>query len=207
MEPERILDYWFGPLDKRDPPTLEGMQACLQLWFGESSATDGHVRAAFAAELREAAEPSLHAWEHTSRGSLALVILRDQFSRNAYRGTPRAFALDASALEVAERGIARGLDLTLSAPERVIFYLPIMHAEDRAMQARSLELYLALCAGVPAHLKPAFALVEDAARKHHAIVERFGRYPHRNRALGRPSTAEEEAFLADPASSYQPKRG
>jgi uncharacterized protein (DUF924 family) len=202
---ENVLRYWFGDA-QGSPVTLEAMRGRLALWFGESNDTDDHVRRTFAVELEDAAAGRLEAWADTPRGRLALVVVCDQFSRNAYRGTPRAFALDDHALALAEAGLSAGASGEMNAAERVAFYLPLMHAEDRARQHKSLELYRRLFEDSPTDLHPALSLVVEAAERHARIVERFGRYPHRNDVLGRATTEEEAAFMKQPDSSYQPSK-
>jgi uncharacterized protein (DUF924 family) len=205
LSTRRILNYWFDDAE-RNPLTLEAMRGRLALWFGENRDTDEHIRGTFGAELAAAAAGELHSWAETPQGSLALIVLLDQFSRNAYRGTARAFALDAQALALTEAGLIAGFDLDFNAAQRVAFYLPIMHAENVALQRRSLALYRRVLDESPEELRPALLLVNEAAEKHAGIVERFGRYPHRNEAVGRATTPEEAAFMAQPGSSYQPSK-
>lgn len=205
MHAEQILSYWFGDADAT-PVRLDALKARLGLWFGESKETDAHISSTFAAHLEAAAAGQLDAWAETPRGSLALIVLFDQFSRNAYRGTPRAYALDQRALELTEAGLAAGFDKDFNVAHRIAFYLPVMHAEDRALQKRSLELYRRLLAECPEELRPALLLVNDAADRHARIIERFGRYPHRNTSVGRATTPEEAAFLEEADSSYQPPK-
>ena len=131
-------------------------------------------------------------WRTTARGMLAAVIALDQFPRNLYRGDPRAFAADPAALALATEAVERGLDRAMSIDERKFLYLPFEHSEDPAVQARSVEL---------------FAALEDEdtlgyALRHKEIIDRFGRFPHRNEVLGRESTPEEIEFLKEPDSSF-----
>ena len=175
---EKILEYWFADAD-RDPLTLDVMNGRLKLWFGERPETDEHIRAHFGAELAAARAGERGSWARTPRGSLALVVMLDQFSRNAYRGTAEAFASDAQSLA-------------------------LMHAEDRALSDRCLALYLQLVDESDPSLRPAMDRVKDATERHHRIVQQFGRYPHRNAVLGRATTPEEETFMKAPDSSYQP---
>ena len=202
---DKILEYWFADAD-RAPVTLDAMKGRLALWFGERPETDEHIRAHFGAELAAARAGERSAWAETPRGSLALVVVLDQFSRNAYRGTPEAFASDAQSLAVMEAGIAAGFDRGLNVAQRVAYYLPLMHAEDRASSDRCLALYLGLVDEAGASLQPAMRLVKEATERHHRIVQKLGRYPHRNAVLGRASTPEEEAFMKTPDSSYQPSQ-
>lgn len=158
-------------------------------WFGGDPAFDAAVRAALLPAYEDAAAGRLDHWAGTAEGAAALLILLDQVPRNVFRGTPRAFATDAQALAVAERAIARDFDVAPgvnAAPSlRGFFYLPLMHAEDPARQARCVALYRA--AGDDDGLA--------YARLHQDVIARFGRFPHRNPVLGRPMTADEQAYL------------
>ncbi|MDE2513450.1 MAG: DUF924 domain-containing protein [Alphaproteobacteria bacterium] len=167
-----VLHFWFVEL----PP---------HAWFSGDASTDALVRMRFLAlheELRRGLPPgALMAPEP----ALAAVIALDQFPRNLYRGQAETYAADSAALAAAERAVALGFDRAFDPTRRHFFYLPFMHAEDRAMQARSVELCTAL----------GDADVLDYARRHRAVVDRFGRFPHRNAVLGRPSTPDELEFL------------
>src|SRR5690606_34149189 len=137
-------------------------------------------------------------WLDTARGRLAVLILLDQFSRNMFRDTPRMYAYDDHALRIAVEGIERGHDRELPTFHRAFVYLPLMHAEDLAMQERQVEQFEALLASSPPELRSACENFLHFAKLHRDIVARFGRFPHRNAILGRPSTAEETAFLETP---------
>lgn len=169
-------------------------------WFRKDGAFDEALRERFLAAHEAAARGECEAWAGHATGSLALLILLDQFPRNAFRQTPRMYATDAQARAVADRAIAAGHDRAVPAVLRQFFYLPFMHSEALADQARSLALYAALAAEQAAGQaeKAGEASPRDAtrhAREHHDIVTRFGRFPHRNAVLGRSSTAQELAFL------------
>lgn len=187
---DEILHFWFGV------PGPDGFpqEDRTRLWFGGARETDDAIRARFADDVRIAAGGGLDAWGETARGRLALILLLDQFPRNLFRGTPRAFVHDARALQHALAGLAAQQDRRLAPAERAFFYLPLEHAEDLAMQRRSVELYEGLVRafpGVAARLRGFL----DYAIKHHDVIERFGRFPHRNAILGRKSTPDEAAFL------------
>jgi len=154
-------------------------------WFTHDPAFDSEIRARFQPLWQAAAANKLSDWEEASEGALALTILLDQFPRNMFRGEARAFATDSPARAVAERAIARGFDREVPETERVFFYLPFEHSENRADQERSLALVRAT--GDAELLK--------WAQLHADIIERFGRFPHRNVALGRATTPDEQAFL------------
>lgn len=177
--PEDILAFWFGELQPAQ-------------WFRPDAALDASIAARFGNTLVALRLVVPAAWTATARGTLAAVIVLDQFPRNIHRGTPGAFASDADALRLASNAIGKGLDLELTEVERQFLYLPYQHAEDLAVQERSLELYRAL----------GNANVLDFATRHRDIIGRFGRFPHRNAILGRASTAEEAAFLQQPGSSF-----
>jgi uncharacterized protein (DUF924 family) len=154
-------------------------------WFAKDDAFDQTIRERFLGAHEEAAAGKLADWEQTPEGSLALLILLDQFPRNMFRNSARAFATDAQALALAERAIARGDDRRVAPRMRGFFYLPHQHAEDLATQERGVALY---------------AAADDAdglkwAELHADIIRRFGRFPHRNGILGRRTTPDEQAFL------------
>jgi uncharacterized protein (DUF924 family) len=186
--PGEVLDFWFGTLERRGQPRPE--------WFRKDPAFDAEIRARFGATLEAAAARELEAWRASAESILALVVVLDQFSRNIHRGSARAFAQDAHARECAEEAIERGDDLGMLPVERQFLYLPFEHSERLADQERALELFRTLEA-----FEPTRGLLTWAER-HHAVVARFGRFPHRNALLGRASTPEEETFLAQPGSGF-----
>ena len=178
--------FWFGP-----PP-----YASRDQWFRKDPALNAAIRARFGESVAAACAGAYGEWCATPRGALARVLLLDQFTRNVHRDTADAFAGDDRALATADEAIARGFDRVLDPVERQFLYLPFEHAEDAAAQARSLALFGALAqeAGRPDLL--------EWARRHADVIRRFGRYPHRNAALGRASTPEEIAFLATAGSGF-----
>lgn len=185
-----VLDFWFGA------PGSPCRGWPRKQWFSKDPAFDAEIRARFMAEYEAAARGERSAWEHTPYAALAMTIVLDQFPRNMFRGEPRAFATDAAALAVARRTVERGFDRLLLPHERCFLYLPFEHAEDLAAQRRSLALFgsLASCEEVAGAI--------DHARRHFEIIARFGRFPHRNRVLGRESTPEEIEFLKQPGSGF-----
>ena len=188
MQPTDVLAFWFG-----DPPSAQARGE----WFRKDTAFDALVLQRFGAALELALGGGLRHWDAEPAGALARIVVLDQFTRNAYRGTARAFAGDTLALAAARELVRGGGDQLLPPLQRWFAYLPFEHAEDPGAQALSLALFNALAAQDPG--------AEDArvwAVKHHAVVQRFGRFPHRNALLGRLSTAEEEAFLREPGSSF-----
>lgn len=174
-----VIGFWFDELGS------EG-------WFRKDVAVDRTICDRFS-KVYEAltAGAAADSWKSAQR-ALATVIVLDQFPRNMFRGTPQAFATDALACKIADGAIARGLDKKLAAEQRVFLYMPFEHSEDAADQVRAVELISAL--GSPGYTR--FALA------HKRIIDRFGRFPHRNAVLGRPSTPEEEAFLNEPGSGF-----
>ncbi len=200
MQPwQPLLDFWFG--DEADDVLLATRQA--PLWWGKSSETDALLASRFGELAEAAAKGSLAHWADAPSGRLALILLLDQLPRNIHRGTPAAFAQDPLARDLCLKGLSIGADKSLSPLERVFFYLPLEHAESREQQARSVALFEALAAeqaGTSA--QATFAGFADFARRHQVIIERFGRFPHRNDILGRTSTPEEAAFLQQPGSGF-----
>jgi len=182
---EAFLDFWFGPPE--DPERLHHKQ----IWFRSTPEFDAAVRSGFAADHEAAASGALADWEASAESALALVMLLDQVPRNIFRSTKRAFSSDAQALATTRRALARGFDQAVPAAWRVFFYLPFEHSEVLADQLRGLGLLLAL-PPVPGRPEEGHMI-----RLHLEIIERFGRFPHRNAILGRASTAEELAFLEE----------
>ena len=185
-----VLDFWFG--EPGSP--WHGRQR--REWFAKDAAFDGEIRRRFLALHASAALGECDRWAATPRGLLALVIVLDQFSRNLYRDDPRAFAQDERALSGARMMVDAGWDSRLAPVERAFAYLPFEHAECLADQDRAVALFTALEAFEPTRGLLAWA------QKHRAVIARFGRFPHRNAALGRESTPEEAAFLLEPGSRF-----
>jgi uncharacterized protein (DUF924 family) len=186
---EAVLAFWFAPEHAAH-------------WFDADAAFDEAIRTRFAADTGEAAAGRLAGWAASPRGWLALLILLDQFPRNLHRGDPRAWAQDVGAQRVALSGIAEGFDRHLPALQRVFAYLPLEHAENMELQDRSVALFEALCADAPPQERSRFGNFLDYARRHREVIARFGRFPHRNAVLGRASTAEERAYLAQPGAGF-----
>jgi uncharacterized protein (DUF924 family) len=185
-----LIDRWFGPPD--DP----GRETAREIWFKSTLEFDAALRAEFFSDHEAAVAGVLQSWEGSAEGALALVLLLDQIPRNIFRGNPRAYASDPLARTAADRALAHGFDRAVPRAWRGFFYLPFEHSEALADQERALMLFAAL-PPTPEH--------PDSlrhARRHHEIIARFGRFPHRNAILGRASTAEELAFLAEPDSSF-----
>lgn len=177
--PTDVLDFWFAP----------GNEA---RWFQASPDFDEQISRRFALLVEAARAGELDHWATMSDGSLALCLLLDQFPRNIWRGTPRAFSCDEAARRVAAGAIAVGHDLAVPPGRRLFFYLPFEHSEDLADQERCLALMRGLNDSEQLHW----------AERHHAVIARFGRFPHRNAILGRASSPEEVAFLGQPGSTF-----
>jgi len=196
--PDAVHAYWFGTIEN-DARTAEER---AQQWWQKSDGTDRDIRDRFETWVQAAGRGELDAWADGPTDRLALIVLLDQFPRNIYRGLPAAFRYDEQALSLSLEGQRLGQDRALRPVERVFFYLPMEHAESRAMQARSVALFEALLAGVPEAQQAPFETFLDYAVRHRDVIERFGRFPHRNATLGRTSTAEEAAFLEQPGSGF-----
>lgn len=188
---QSILDFWFLP------PDSPGYGLTRAIWFDKNPEFDNQIRTQFGYLVEQALTNGLQDWESTPHTALALILLLDQFTRNIYRNTPRAFAGDSRALAIAQQVVDTGLDRTLLTIQRVFIYLPFEHAEDIDMQARSVALFKRLQQATGAHM-----MDFDYALRHQRIIARFHRFPHRNHILGRPSTPEEQAFLAQPNSGF-----
>lgn len=189
---QEVLDFWFA--DACEDP--ERAQAAHRRWFGTAPDVDRAIRERFAGLVDSALGGGLAAWVAYPRGRLGLVLLLDQFPRNLFRGTSRAFAGDARAGRLALSGIDAGADAPLHPLQCVFLYMPLQHAEDAAMQTRSVRMFESLLAQADEPWRALMQSFVTHARQHRDVIERFGRFPHRNDALGRPSTAEELAYLA-----------
>ena len=185
---DAIHDFWFGDLDDKGLCKSDRHS----LWFGASDATDAFCREQFGSSLALALDEQLQIWAGTDRGLTALVLLLDQFTRNIHRGTAQAFAGDPIALALAQDAIATGRHLRLPVIHRVFLYLPLEHCEDLAVQESCVALFKAL-AQQTGHSQ--FDGFTRYAVAHRDVIAQFGRFPHRNAALGRKSSAAELAYL------------
>ena len=179
MNPQPILHFWFNELSPKQH-------------YAKDAALDEAIRSRFGATLEAAARCELFAWRATPEGRLAEVLVLDQFSRNVYRDSAGAFAQDTLALALAQELVANGQDRSLPLAQRSFAYMPYMHSESALIHSQATVLFS----------QPG---MEDSLRfeqRHQAIIERFGRYPHRNALLGRESTPEELAFLSEPGSAF-----
>ena len=197
--PASILSFWFGS-EGEDDATIAARQAGL--WWRKQADTDRAMRERFAPWLTGAAAGELDHWATAPTGRLALILLTDQFPRSIHRGRAEAFSLDAEARSLCVKGLELGQDRELGPLERAFFYLPLEHSESLEDQRRCVALFTELERIAPGNLRDAFAGFTRFAIAHHDIVMRFGRFPHRNRVLGRPNTAEEAVYLAGDAPGF-----
>ncbi|GAB2795014.1 DUF924 family protein [Halomonas shantousis] len=179
LHPEDVLEFWFETLAPRQ-------------WFVKDEALDSEIARRFGDLLAAAGRCELWPWRRTDAGRLAEIVVLDQFPRNVHRGTPDAFANDPLALALAQEAVAQGVDSRLDPDRRAFVYMPFMHSESLAIHEQALRLFD----------QPGLEGSLDYERRHHAILVRFGRYPHRNAVLGRLSSEAEQAFLETPGSSF-----
>ncbi|MGE0860591.1 MAG: DUF924 family protein [Gammaproteobacteria bacterium] len=189
---EHVLATWFE--DFNDEPAV--VERHLARWFSVDPAYDAHLRQTLGPACEHALAGGYQSWSDNADGRLALIVLLDQVTRNIHRGTARAFAGDARAYALATDAIASGLDRQVGFMRRSFYYMPLEHAEDLGAQQRYLEISLAREREAPPDLLRFVRDYTAAGREHLAVIERFGRFPHRNVALGRGCTAEESAWLA-----------
>jgi len=188
---DRILTYWLDP----KPETEDDAAARWRFWFTSSESVDREIRERFAPLVAKARRGELDGWTATPRGTLALIVLIDQFSRNLHRGTPGAFSADDRALEIARFGFANGSFADFDVFDNLFAALPFRHAEDVTAQRTALDIAQRdALRGKPAWKRFLDDSV-DFARKHYDVIARFGRFPHRNAVLGRTTTPEENEYL------------
>lgn len=183
--PREVLEFWFS-------------ERARALWFEKDRDFDAEIEARFGRLVHEAQLGGLAAWRAAPDGALALILLIDQFARNIHRGSAKAFLGDPLARAIAAEAVARGFDRRFPFPDRVFVYLPFEHGESLADQDR----YIALIEGCLREFGEVAAEYLEYGHKHRAIIKRFGRFPHRNAALGRESTEAEAEFLKGPDSSF-----
>ena len=196
--PEDVLSFWFQDATQ-SPKALQRRGA---VWFRADPGFDGECARRFGGVLDDAARGGLSDWAATAHGRLALVVVLDQIPRNIHRGSPAAFSHDGQAAAHCVAGMESGQDRVLHPVERVFLYMPLQHAEDLDLQRRSVEQFESLASEVDTAWRDPFVENVRYAREHHDIVERFGRFPHRNRILGRESTEEELRYLAGGAPTF-----
>lgn len=192
---DAVLSFWFGNSTGQSPEA-----ELRRRWFKKSDDFDREIREGFGNLHRALMAGQYAEWTETALGSLARVLVLDQFSRNIFRNEPGAFASDALALATTDHVLESGSLTELSPDGQCFVLMPLMHAEDRARQIQSVEQFTALAERAPE--QPGLKSNVDYARRHQEIVDRFGRYPHRNAILGRSSTPEETEFLTQPGSGF-----
>lgn len=190
-EAQSVLDFWFGAPGTPEHGTLR------REWFLKDDAFDAGIAVRFGGVVERGLRGELAAWADEPAGALAQIVVLDQFTRNVFRGTPRAFAGDPRALAAASALVGSRLDETLAPIRRAFVYMPFEHAESLAMQDEAVRLFTRLAAE-----DAAFADMLDYAERHRAVIERYDRFPHRNAILGRVSTGEEAAYLETPGAGF-----
>jgi len=190
-DPNAVLDFWFGA------PGSTTFGKTRTEWFRKDSEFDSAIAAHFGAWVEEALRGGLAQWDVQPHSALARIVMLDQFPRNIYRGSARAFAGDRHALATARAMVVHGDDAKLAPVQRSFVYLPFEHAEDLQLQEQSVALFAALV-----EQNPQLAGMLDYAKRHRDVIRRFSRFPHRNAILGRVSTDEEVAYLAQPGSGF-----
>jgi uncharacterized protein (DUF924 family) len=198
MDAADVLTFWLGELDERGLVAPE----IGQRWWRKDLEFDRQVRAQFEPLWQGIMRGDHLNWLDDARGRLAYVIVLDQLSRNMFRGEPASFSGDVLALAAAAEGVERGHDQELPGLARALLYMPFMHSEDESEQTRGVELFAAQRDESQGELRTSLANMTDFAERHRAIVQRWGRFPHRNEILGRRSTPQELDFLKQPGSSF-----
>ena len=195
----RVREFWFGKL----PLERAALGQRMRIWFAAEDAASGvkewdaAIRVEFGARIESALRGELSAWADGPRRRLSLILLLDQFPRNIYRGGARAYAGDEQALALALSGMQSGADAALDPVERIFFYMPLQHSESLDVQEESVAAYRRLLGEAPQSLRDFFEDALKFAQLHASIVRRFGRFPHRNRQLGRAPSVEELAYLRE----------
>ncbi|MBH63754.1 MAG: hypothetical protein CL569_15160 [Alphaproteobacteria bacterium] len=188
-----ILEFWFGD------PNAQEFGEHREAWFQKDEVFDAEIRTRFGKDVAKASAGSYDSWEATPGGTLALIVMLDQFPRNIFRGLPKAFAADAKARSIARRAIDRGIDRDFVTVQRLFTYLPFEHSENLADQRKCVALYSEILPDFDVEFREK---AHFSVYRHCEIIERFGRFPHRNEAIGRESSAEELEFLKEPRSSF-----
>ncbi len=195
---EEILSFWFKEQELSGPQIDQRMDT----WFGEDPVFDHDIEERFSGDVERACNGQLDHWAAEPYGRLALIILIDQFRRNIYRNTAKAFSHDKIALKLCVEGAMEKSDKGLAPIHRVFFYMPLQHAESRKVQAKSVALYNRLAESVSPTYQETFLTVAQFAELHKDIIDQFGRFPHRNSLLGRENTTEEDEYLAGDSPDF-----
>lgn len=188
-----VLNFWFGHVEE----TIVPSENRARIWFGESDEIDEQIKTQYKDLLDAAMRGECSDWEKSARGRLALIILLDQFSRHIYRKTPQAFEQDKKALSICLEGIKKEADHDLSLIERVFYYFPLLHAENIELQEQSIQSYQVLSELAFSETRVIYDSFLKFANHHYVLIQRFGRFPQRNKLLGRESTLEETAYLIE----------
>ena len=195
-----ILTFWFGSPDVLDHGQLPDDQTSI--WFAGGDEVDQAIENEFGDDVRRALDGAYKDWADSAHGRLALILLLDQFTRNIFRGTPRAFAGDPRALGLALDGIDRSHDISLDPIGRVFLYMPLEHAEEIGHQERCVQLMESLVDEVDDDRRSLFDGFYDYAVDHRDIIEKFGRFPHRNPILSRTSSPKEQTYLDESGQNF-----
>ncbi len=194
----KILSFWFKEQELSAPQIDRRMDT----WFGEDAVFDHEIRKEFADDVDKACKGQLDHWADDPHGRLALIIMIDQFRRNMYRNTADAFSMDRLALKLCVEGAMEKKDKGLTPIQKVFFYMPLQHAESAKVQAKSVELFTRLAESVSPTYQETFLTIAQFAELHKDIIDQFGRFPHRNKLLGRDNTPEEDEYLAGDSPDF-----
>ena len=202
-EARKVRDFWFG----KNPLAAEQLPRRMELWFGGGSTdvqrhVDETLRARFEPLVKQAFAGELAQWADGPRRRLSLILLLDQFPRNVYRDTAKAYAGDEQALSLALTGMQSVADAALNVVERIFFYMPLQHSESLEVQEESVAAYKRLLGEAPEAIRSVFEGCVTFAERHRDVIRQFGRFPHRNAVLGRPSTADEQTWLKNGGQSF-----
>ncbi len=195
---DEILSFWF----KEQALSAPQIDRRMDTWFSEDSVFDHEIEKEFLDDIERASKGELNYWADEPRGRLALIILIDQFRRNIYRNTAKAFSKDKLALKLCVEGAMEKKDKGLTPIQKVFFYMPLQHAESAKVQAKSVELFMRLAESVSPTYRETFLTIAQFAELHRDIIDQFGRFPHRNELLGRENTPEEDEYLAGDSPDF-----
>jgi uncharacterized protein (DUF924 family) len=195
---ETILSFWF----KEQALSAPQIDQRMEIWFSEDPIFDLEIKKEFSDDIAQASSGELDHWADDSYGRLALIILLDQFRRNIFRGTAKAFSMDRQALKLCVQGAMEKKDQVLTPIQKIFFYMPLQHAESRKVQAKSVEIYRRLAESVSPTLRETFMTVAEFAELHKDIIDQFGRFPHRNELLNRKNTPQEAEYLAGDGPNF-----
>jgi len=196
--PDEVIEFWFA--DALDSP--EATAARSPFWFGNDSSADSLIWELYADTVGDAAVGHYDDWLDTARGRLAMIIVLDQFPRNIFRGTAEVYRYDPMAMTLAQAGVALGQLAGMSVPEQAFFLMPYQHSEELEVQHQGVALMQAMVASAPPEWQAQARSFADFAVRHHDIVESYGRFPHRNKVLGRLSTTDEDNFLTEGGETF-----